>query len=404
MTMPITDPKKINEVLTRRVEKILPSKKALEKLLLSGKKIRLYQGFDPSTPDLHIGHLVGLLKLKDFQELGHEVIFLIGDFTGMIGDPTGKLSSRKQLTRKMILANAKTYQEQAGMILDFSRKNPVKLKFNSDWNLKIKFSDVIKLASNITIPQLLERDMFQERLKKGKEIFLHEFLYPLVQGNDSVIMGVDLEIGGSDQLFNMLVGRDLMHKIKRQEKFVLTTPLLVDSSGKKIGKTEGNAINIANSANQFFGQIMSLPDEAILPCFKLITNVPLDEVKKIEQALKTKASPMQFKKQLAFELTKMLNGEQKAQKAQRYFENTVQQKQTPENIPLVKLNKSKTTLLKICQQAKIGESKTQIKRIIEQGGVKWNDQKITNPNQLIKPRSGEVLKFGKRIFRKIKIN
>ena len=250
------------------------------------RKLRLYQGFDPTSPNLHIGHLTGLLTLRDFQRLGHEVIFLIGDFTTRIGDPTGKNTARKLLSTSQIKKNAATYQKQVSSILKFTGSNPVKLKYNSKWNEKLNFAEVIKLAQQLTVQQLIERDMFQDRLKNNREIYLNEFIYPLIQGYDSVAMEVDLEIGGSDQLFNMMVGRKLVAQLQHREKFVATTKLLADAQGKKIGKSEGNAINLANPPGQFYGQIMGLPDNSILPCFRLITDLTDEEIGKIEAQLK----------------------------------------------------------------------------------------------------------------------
>src|SRR3990167_9085291 len=209
---------KIEEVLTRGVQEVLPDKKSLA-TLMAKRKIKLYQGFDPSMPSLHLGNFVGLMKLRQFQKLGHEVIFLVGDFTGMIGDPTDKLATRKKLTREEVLENAKAWKDQASKVLDFKGTNAAKIIFNSEWSDKLTFKDLIEITSNFTVQQLLERDMFQDRLNTNTPIYLHEFLYPVAQGYDSVVMGVDLEIGGSDQVFNMLVGRSLMKAIKGKEKF-----------------------------------------------------------------------------------------------------------------------------------------------------------------------------------------
>ena len=231
----------INEILSRGVAEVLPGKKGLADLMAK-RKIKLYQGFDPSMPSLHLGNFVGLMKLRQFQRLGHEVIFLVGDFTGMIGDPTSKLSTRPKLTREQVLENAKAWKKQASLLLHFSGENPAKMLFNSEWLDKVSFRDLIEITSNFTVQQMIERDMFQERLKADKPIHLHEFLYPVAQGYDSVAMNVDLEIGGSDQLFNMLAGRTLMKAMKNKEKFVLTTKLLVDKEGSKVGKTTGNAL------------------------------------------------------------------------------------------------------------------------------------------------------------------
>lgn len=395
---------KISQLLTRRVDKIYPSKKALEKVLRSGKKLRLYQGFDPSTPNLHIGHLVGLLKLKEFQNLGHEVIFLIGDFTGMIGDPTGKLKARKGLTRKQVLANAETYKKQAGMVLSFSGKNPIKLKFNSQWNAKLSFLEVLKLAKYLTVQQLIKRDMFRQRLKKDQDIYLNEFLYPLIQGYDSVAMDVDGEVGGSDQLFNMMVGRDLMHKLKRKEKFVMTTKLLVDSQGNKIGKTEGNAINIANPPEVLFAQIMSLSDDCILPCFELITEVPMNRVREVKKALKAGENPMKYKKELAGEIVEMLYNKQARESALSHFEKVVQKKQLPQKMPtfsLKNLTKNPINVIDLLVKTKLASSKSEAKRLIRQGGVEINKKKILRYKD-IKILNGDILKVGKRRWVKIR--
>src|SRR3989344_1186569 len=266
----------IETLLTRGVDKIYPSRDELEKMLRSGKKLKLYQGFDPSGANLHIGHAVGLRKLRQFQDLGHKVIFLIGDFTGMIGDPSGKKDARKPLTQEQVLANAKDYKLQAQKILRFEGPNAVEIKFNSEWNKKLNFEEVLRLASQFSAQQMLERDMFQNRLKEGKEISLVEFLYPIMVAYDAVAMDVDLEVGGTDQTFNMLAGRKLHRHRLNKEKFVMTVPLLTDSSGKKIGKTEGNVIGITDPPSDFYGKIMSLADDAIINCFLLLTDLNVE--------------------------------------------------------------------------------------------------------------------------------
>jgi len=389
----------IEEILTRRVEKILPTKEGLAKLM-SQKKIRLYQGFDPSSPNLHVGHLVGLLQLKSFQDLGHEVIFLIGDFTAMIGDPTDKSATRQKLSKEQVQKNAKTYKEQAGKILRFKGDNPAQMKFNSEWLEKLKFNEVLELSSNFTIQQLIERNMFQERLKQNKPIFLHEFIYPLMVTYDALAMEVDLEVGGNDQLFNMAIGRNILKERINKDKFVLTTKLLTDSQGRKIGKTTGNAINLFGDPNDLFGQIMALPDDTIIPAFKLTTTVPLDEISQFESKLDN--DPMSLKKRLAFEVVKLCHGEDRTNQAQSHFQTTIQQGQTPDKVEEFSIKLGKHTLLEICQSAKVGKSNANIKRTITQGGVEFNGKKITDPNQEIDIKGGEVLKFGKRIFKKVK--
>ncbi|KKQ21392.1 MAG: Tyrosine-tRNA ligase [Parcubacteria group bacterium GW2011_GWC1_36_9] len=250
---------KIDELLTRGVDKIYLSREKLEEVLRSGKKLRLYQGFDPTGDKLHIGHMVGLRKLAEWQKLGHHVIFLIGDYTAMIGDPSGKLSTRKVLTHEQTLANAKNYKEQASKILKFDGDNPAEVLFNGDWLGKLSAIEFLRIAGNLTYSQVIERDMFQERLKQGQDISTNEFLYPVMQAYDSVAMDVDLEVGGKDQMFNMMMGRKLMRNMMKKEKFVMTTKLLEDKHGVKIGKTEGNAIALDDKPEDLFGKIMAKP-------------------------------------------------------------------------------------------------------------------------------------------------
>src|SRR3989344_5956540 len=267
----------IEELLTRGVEKIYPSKGELEKVLKSGKKLKLYNGIDPTGAHLHLGHMVVLRKLRQFQNLGHETIILIGDFTARIGDPTDKSSTRYRLTKKQVEENSANYEKTIGKLLDLSRSN-IRLLHNAKWTNKLTPEDMLDLASNFTVSQLLERDMFQERIKTGKEVFLHEFLYPLFQAYDSVTMEVDLEIGGNDQTFNMLAGRALIKKLKSKEKYVLTTRLLTDQSGKKMGKTEGNLIALDEEPKEMFGKVMAWSDEMIALGLELLTDTPMHEI------------------------------------------------------------------------------------------------------------------------------
>src|SRR4030043_984538 len=283
----------IDFVLSRGVENIYPSKEALA-ALMAKKKIKLYQGFDPSMPNLHLGNFVGLMKLRQFQKLGHEVIFLVGDFTGMIGDPSDKTATRKKLSREDVLNNAKSWKEQAGRVIDFKGNNAAHFEFNSKWNDKISFKELIEITSNFTVQQMLERDMFQERIKENRPIHLHEFFYPVAQAIDCVEMDVDLEIGGSDQIFNMLAGRTLMKETKEKEKFVLATKLLIDSKGEKVGKTTGNALFLNSTAEEMYGGIMSFPDDVIPLAFDFLTTVPLQSIKSLEKEL----NPMDLKKKL----------------------------------------------------------------------------------------------------------
>jgi tyrosyl-tRNA synthetase len=381
----------IDEALTRRAQDIIPTKQALEKLLKSNKKIRLYQGFDPSSPNLHIGHLVGLLQLKSFQDLGHEVIFLIGDFTGMIGDPTDKSATRQKLTSKQVQENALTYKQQAGKVLNFNGKNQAKMMFNSKWLSKLRLEDILELASNFTVQQLIERDMFQKRLNDKQPIYLHEFLYPLMVTYDALEMKVDLEVGGNDQLFNMNIGRHLIKEKINKNKFVLTTKLLTDDKGVKIGKSTGNAINLFGNPSTLFGQIMTLPDSSIIPAFKLATALPMTEVKELEKEIKQ--NPMKLKKRLALEITELCHGDKKALEAQKHFETTFQKK-APEYLKTIKNQNALITTI-----SQVLPSNSQAKRLILDGAVDINEKTIKDFDHQTKV--GDKIKIGKKTFVKV---
>jgi len=393
---------KINQVLTRGVEKIYPSKKALEKVLRSGKKIRLYQGFDPSMPNLHLGNMVGLLKLRQFQELGHKVIFLVGDFTGMIGDPTDKSAARKMLTRKQVLSNAKNWQEQASRFLNFKGKNPAEILFNSQWLDKVTFKDLIKITSNFTVQQMIERDFFQERIKKKRPIFLHEFLYPVAQAYDSVAMNIDLEIGGNDQTFNMLAGRSLMKNLRKKEKFVLTTKLLVDSKGNKVGKTTGNALFLNSQPQEMYGGIMSFPDEVLVLAFELLTTIPVRLIEQYKNNLRlNKVNPMNLKKRLAFEIVKLNFGEKAAQEAQNEFENVFQKGKLPQKIPTIKLKQQKWNVVDLLVKTKLCQSRSEAKRLIKQKAVEINKYQVSSIKYQVSVKNGLIVRVGKTRFVKL---
>src|SRR3989304_9299476 len=374
----------INEVLTRGVAEVLPSKEGLEKLM-SSRKIKLYQGFDPSIPSLHIGQLAGLIKLRQFQKLGHKVIFLVGDFTGMIGDPTDKLATRKQLTREEVLRNAKNWKEQAGRVIDFDGENKAEFKFNSEWLDKTSFKELIEITSKFTVQQMIERDMFQERIKKNAPIHLHELLYPVAQAVDSVKMDVDLEVGGKDQTFNMLAGRTLMKAIKGKDKFVLTTKLLVDKEGNKVGKTTGNALFLDSTPENFYAGIMSFPDETVALGFELLTEVPLTGIEE-----KVKKDPMGEKKALAFEIVKLLWGEQEAAKAKEVFVTTFQNRKPEYNLEVEAKESLAGTIAPYTSLASISHAK----RLIDAGAVEVGGKVVIDSNY--KPISGDEIKVGKK--------
>ncbi len=376
----------INDVLTRGVEEILPSKKALE-TALKKKKITIYQGFDPTAPSLHIGHFIGMRKLAKFQKMGHKIIFLIGDFTGLIGDPTDKTAARVTQTREQVLENLKNYKKQASNILDFNGPNKAQVLFNSEWLSKLKFEDIVNLSSNFTVQQMIERDMFQKRIKEQKPIYLHEFLYPLMQGYDSVAMvpdGVDMEIGGSDQLFNMLAGRTLMTSLKKKEKFVLSLKLLTDESGKKMGKSEGNAVFLSDLPNEMYGKLMSWPDSFLENGILLLTDLDPNIIKN--------NGPLSAKKTLAFEVVRQAHGVKLARIAQENFEKTFTEKEPEyEKVPVAGM-----AISQALAQFNSKKSVSEAKRLIKQGAVDVNNKNINDTNYQIK--SGDKIKVGKKIF------
>lgn len=390
----------ITNLLTRGVEQIYPNRETLEKVLRSGKKLRLYQGFDPSMPSLHLGNYVGLMKLRQFQQLGHEVIFLVGDFTGMIGDPTDKSATRVMLTREQTLKNAESWKKQAERVLDFEGDNPVKIMFNSTWNDQISFKDLIEITSKFTVQQMIERDMFQKRLAEGKPVHLHEFLYPVAQAVDSVKMDVDLEIGGSDQTFNMLMGRHLMKAWADKEKFVLTTKLLVDAQGQKVGKTTGNALFLDSTPEQFYGGIMSFPDEVIVLGFELLTEVPFVPAELEKEVQK---DPLGAKKRLAFEIVKLLWGEPEAQKAQEEFERVFQKGERPEAISEITVSDKQQAISELLLNTGLASSMSEAKRLIKQGAVDIEDKTITDPKEEVALKEGAIIRIGKTRFFKVRI-
>ena len=398
------DKDKIEELLTRGVDKIYPSKEALQEVLLSGKKLKLYQGFDPTGDKLHIGHMVGLRKHRQWQDLGHEVIFLIGDGTGTAGDPSGKKKTREKFfTKEELRANAKGYISQASKIVRFDGDNPIKILYNGDWLDILTKVDILNIAQNFSVQQMIERDMFQERIKAGEEINMREFLYPLFQGYDSVAMDVDLELGGSDQTFNMLAGRTLMKKMKGKEKFVMTTPLLSDSKGIKIGKSEGNVIGLTDEPSDLFGKIMSLGDDAVIPMFKLLTDVPLEEI----NSFNIMEDAMALKKRIARILVAELNSEKEAQEAQENFQNTFGKGGVPEDVLEVTVAQG-YPLVDVLLAQQIVSSKNEFRRLVSEGAITKIDKGLSaQAGEKITDTESKALigtyKIGKRRFIKINI-
>jgi tyrosyl-tRNA synthetase len=394
----VIDEAQIEELLSRGVENIFPNREFLKARMLKGERLTFYLGIDPTGPTLHMGHVIPILKLAKFQKLGHQIILLMGDFTAMIGDPTDKTATRKKLTHKEVIKNLKEYKKQASRLISFSGSNKALFKFNSKWLAKMKFSEVLDLASEMTVEQMLKRDMFHRRTEEGKPIYIHEFLYPLMQGYDSVAMNVDGEIGGNDQTFNMLAGRDLMKSLKNKEKFVLATKLLVDSTGAKMGKTENNMVSLDQSAPEMFGKVMSWVDSLIIPGFEIITEVGLLEIEKMKEELSSGKNPRDMKLKLAHEIVKMFYGEKEAKKAEENFINTFQKKELPTNIEQVK---GEGRPLDVLVLSGVVESLSMARRLFDAGAVTdmTTGQKITQNDKF---ETGHVYKIGKHRFIQIK--
>jgi tyrosyl-tRNA synthetase len=392
----ITDKKLINQALTRGVECIYPSREILEQALLSGKRLTIFCGYDPNAPTLHIGHGVTIRKLAQFQRLGHRIIFLFGDFTGQIGDPD-KLSVRQQITHKQVLANLKHWKKQIQFLIDVKK---TEFKFNSHWLAKLNFKDLIGIAQHFTAQQLLDREMFRQRIKEERPIYLHEFFYPLMQAYDSVAMNVDLEIGGNDQTFNMLAGRDLMKSLKGKDKFVLATKLLADPTGKKMGKSEGNMLMLADKPEDMYGKVMSWPDTMIMPAFEVLTDIAEPLLKVIADKLtQNTVNPRDIKMQLAHEIVRIYQGDKAADKAQAHFKNVFQEGNKPVEISEVKVSTSPVGVLELFVTAGLTSSNGEARRLIKEGALRIDEVVVTDEKaQITIPDQGLLLQRGKKQF------
>jgi len=396
--MPKIDESKINYLLSRGVENIYPDKESFKKLLMSGKKLKLYHGIDPTGDTLHLGHMVQLLKLRQFQKLGHKVIVLIGDFTAQIGDPD-KMTTRKPLTHKEVLENCKNYKKQIARILDIEK---TEFKYNSKWLGKLNFKDLISLASNFTVQQMLARDMFKKRIAEGKDLYFHEFLYVLMQAYDSVVLDVDLETGGSDQMFNMLAGRTLMRRLKDKEKFVLTTKLLEDPNGIKMGKTEGARVDLSDNPTEMFGKIMSWTDGMIIPAFELLTDITDKGIEMFRQDIIVGENPREIKFKLAEEVVKGFYGDEASIKAGEAFNKQFRDREKPKKMIEKKVSQKMLNIVDLVFKLGLAGSKGEARRLIEQGGVKIDDEKITDREAMIGVHNGMIVQVGKLKFIKIK--
>ncbi len=394
-----TTPEAIEAFLTRGVERVFPSADFLRARLAEGKPLTMYFGIDPTGASLHLGHAISFRKMRAWQELGHKVVLLIGDFTAMIGDPTDKAAARKQLTREEVLANAKSYKDQAAKILDFGGDNPVEIRFNGEWLANMTLNEVIGLASHFTVQQMLERDMFEKRLEEQKPIYMHEFLYPLMQGYDSVALNVDGEIGGNDQSFNMLAGRDLMKPMLGKEKFVIAMKLLTDPTGKKMGKSEGNMVTLNDAPEDMYGKIMSWPDGMILSGFEILTDLSSADLRVISRGLSSETlNPRDAKDQLARTVVASFHGHAAADAAAAHFVALFQKHETPEDMAELKLDGPMSVVDALVASGAVA-SKSEARRQIEQGGVKVDGNTVTDVEADVAP--GSILQKGKRHFVKL---
>jgi len=367
----------------------------------NGTQLRAKLGMDPTAPDIHLGHTVVLRKLRQFQDLGHKAILIIGDYTARIGDPTGQNTTRPMLTPEDIKQNAQTYFDQAGKILDMSPEK-VEVRYNSEWLADMKLADVIKLTASSTVARMLERDTFELRYKKGDPIGVHEFLYPLMQGHDSVAIKSDVELGGTDQTYNNLVGRDLQRLDGQKPQVVITMPILVGLDGvQKMSKSKGNYIGVTDAPSDMFGKTMSIPDELMENYFTLLTDIPADDIAVLCDASKT--HPKEAKVKLGKIIVEQFYDADAADAAAAEFEKVFAQNQLPDDMPEVEIALEPIMASKLLTHCNLVASGGEAKRMCKQGGVKVNDEKIANPSQEITPADGMVVQVGKRKFAKLKM-
>ncbi len=390
------------DVIKRGVSEIIPEEdlvKKLERSLKTNKPLNIKLGCDPSRPDLHLGHSVVLRKLRQFQDLGHQAILIIGDFTGMIGDPSGKSKTRPSLTLEETRQNGQSYFEQATKILSGHR---IKMQYNSDWLNKMSFADVVRLASKYTVARMLERDDFTERYKAGEPISVHEFLYPLAQAMDSVAIQADVELGGTDQKFNLLVGRDIQREFGLEPQVTLMMPILNGTDGvEKMSKSLDNYIGISESPKEIYGKTLSIPDKLIYQFFELTTNVSQKELGEIKTSLDDpKMNPRDIKRLLARTLVEMYHSKSAAQSAEEEFDRIFIAKSIPDNIEEFSID-TPMPIIDLMIKSKLSSSKSEARRLIEQGGVSIDNEKVSDPLSIIPDKKEFILKVGKRKFLKV---
>jgi len=388
--------KKIKELLSRGVQEVI-IRSELEKKLSTGNKLRIKLGIDPTSPLLHLGHTVVLRKLKQFQDLGHQVIFLIGDFTARVGDPTDKQSARQPLSDKEIEENIKTYKQQVGKILNLAK---IEMRHNMEWYGDMDLAELIQLLSLFSANQMLERDMFKKRLDQKKPVWIHELIYPVLQGYDSVALQSDVELGGTDQTFNMLTARTVQPSYSQKPQDIMTVKILEGTDGReKMSKSLGNTINLDDPPDDMFGKIMSIPDGLIMKYFELLTDVPLEEIAQYDRAITGGVNPKNYKSRLAKEIVTMYHGSKAADQADKEFTKVFSEKGSPSQIPEYKLKKEGIfSIIDIIAETKCAPSKSEARRLVEQGGVVFNNENIKDWRKRVRVTSGALLKVGKRKF------
>ena len=399
------DTKQALEIIKRGSDEIIPED-SFKKLLTSKKKLTVKAGFDPTSADLHLGHTVLINKLKAFQDLGHTVIFLIGDFTGLIGDPSGVNETRPNIDEKKLIENSKTYADQVFKILD---KKKTKIKFNSSWFKKLKPDEFIKLSSIMTVARMLERDDFKKRYENNKPISLHEFLYPLVQGFDSYALKADIELGGTDQKFNLLVGREVQKHYGQNEQVIITVPLLEGLDGvKKMSKSLNNYIALNDKPNEMFGKVMSISDDLMWRYFDLLSFRSNDEITSFKDKVKNGENPMIFKKKLATEIVERFYDKKLSENAEKAFTNVFSNKLEPNEVPIFEINEtSGISIVELLTHEDLVnefiQSKSECRRLIKQSGIKMNNKKVENPDLLINLGEENYFQIGKRKHLRIKL-
>lgn len=399
----ITSSEQITEALTRSVDTVYPSRQALKKALSSGKQMKIYVGIDPTAAYVHLGHSTNYLILERFHRLGHKIIVLVGDFTAMIGDPSDKTAARVPLSHEQILRHMETFKEQIGKILDFEdTENSVEFAFNSTWLSPLRLEKFIELASNFTVQQMLERDMFEKRLKDGKPLYVHEFFYPFLQGYDSVALEVDMEIGGTDQTFNMLAGRTLVRRYLNREKFVLTTPLLAHpvTKEKLMSKSFGTGIGLNESPEDMFGKVMALPDESIIQVFTDCTRLSLQEVKEKNDRIQSGENPRNIKLELAYELVALYHNPEHAKEARQRWEHIFSEKKIPNSLKKIQM-KQGTPLMDVLTKQGFCKSKSEGRRLIAQGAVEFEGNVLKDA--LFQFSKDGILRVGKKRITRVEL-